>query len=148
MMDFLIKELDENYQLINYKIKNNKIVLSIQSTILELECPYCHQKTSRVHSYYIREIQDLPISDKQTILLVKSRKMFCQNLNCSHKTFSENHPFSRRNVRKTQRLEEKILKTSSELSTVGASKLLKENRIIVGKSTICEMLKKNATDCG
>lgn len=147
-MEFLVKELDEDYQLTNYKVKRNKIVLHIQSTKKELECTYCGHKSSRVHSYYIREIQDLPISDKQTILLVQSRKMFCQNSECSHRTFSEQHTFAEKCARQTKRLENKILKTSSELSSVGASRLLKENSIMIGKSTICGILKKNATTCG
>jgi len=147
-VEFLIKELDNNYQLIDYKVKKDKIVFFIQSTLKELECPYCRQKTGKVHSYFTREIQDLPISGKQTILLVNGRKMFCQNPECNHTTFSERHAFAGKRGRKTKRLEDKILKTSSELSSVGASKLLKESRIIVGKSTICEMLKKNAVNCG
>ena len=38
-------------------------------------------------------IKDLPIQDRQVILLVNTRKMFCNNPNCSHKTFYEKHPF-------------------------------------------------------
>lgn len=148
IMEFLIKELDKNYDLIDCKVKKDKIILTIQSTLVELECPYCRHKTNKVHSYYTREIQDIPLHDKQTVLIVNGRKMFCQNPECNHTTFSEQHVFAEKNGRKTKRLEDKILKTSSELSSVRASKLLRENRITVSKSTICEMLKKNATNCG
>ncbi len=47
-----------------------------------------------VHSTYQREIQDLPIQDKQVILLVDTRKFFCYNPDCLHKTFAERHPFA------------------------------------------------------
>ena len=35
----------------------------------------------KVHSVYQREIQDIPMPDKQTILLLNTRKMFCLNKN-------------------------------------------------------------------
>ena len=50
--------------------------------------------------------------------------------------------------RKTGRPVNKILKTSSKLSSVSASALLKEDSIKVCKSSICDLLKKNAGSCG
>lgn len=37
--------------------------------------------------------QDMPIQDKQAILLLNTRKMFCLNENYTHKTFSERFGF-------------------------------------------------------
>ena len=96
-MEFLIKELDKNYELIDCKVKKDKIIFTIQSTLVELECPYCRHKTDRVHSYYTREIQDIPLLNKQTVLIVNGRKMFCQNPECNHTTFSEQHVFAGKN---------------------------------------------------
>lgn len=48
----------------------------------------------RTHSTYEREIQDLPIQEKKVILLVTTRKMFCDNPECEHTTFAEVHPFA------------------------------------------------------
>ena len=92
-MDEFIKLLDPAYELIQYRIKEDKVIFHIASTIAELECPFCGRKTSKVHSIYEREIQDLPMQGKKVILLVDTRKMRCMNLDCSHKTFSEKHPF-------------------------------------------------------
>ena len=61
-MDKFIKLLDPAYELIQYRIKENKVIFHIASTITELECPFCGSKTSKVHSIYQREIQDLPMS--------------------------------------------------------------------------------------
>lgn len=114
----------------------------------ELECPFCGSKTSKVHSIYQREIQDLPMQGKKVILLVDTRKMRCMNLDCSHKTFSEKHPFVTAKSKKTNRLIQNILYTSSQLSSLNASKLLKSENITVCKSSICDLLKKNAIHCG
>jgi transposase len=147
-MDFLIKELDKDYDVIDLKNKKDKIVFTISTNKSSFICPYCSQSSSKIHSYYYREVQDLPIMNKQSFLIIKSRKIFCQNKACNHKTFSEQHTFLSRNAKKTNRLMEHILLTSAELSSVGSSKLLHNENISAGKSMICELVKKNATSCG
>lgn len=142
-----IKLLDPKYELESYKIKNSTIVFSIKSNDKELTCPFCGQKSKRIHSRYQREIQDLPIQDKQAILLVDTRKMFCDNRECTHKTFSERHPFASSNGKKTVRLEKNIIHTAAQLSSLNSSRLLKSENIKVCKSSICSLLKKNAINC-
>ena len=124
------------------------MIFHIASTIKELECPFCGSKTSKVHSVYQREIQDLPMQGEKVILLVDTRKMRCMNPNCSHKTFSEKHPFAAARSKKTDRFIQNILYTSSQLSSLNASKLLKSENISVCKSSICNLLKKNVVHCG
>ena len=97
---------------------------------------------------YQREIQDIPMQDRQTILLLNARKMFCTNPDCDHKTFSERFDFIAPKGRKTKRLVDKILMTSVKLSSVSASALLKADSVKVCKSSICDLLKKNAGNCG
>ena len=80
--------------------------------------------------------------------MVTTRKMKCINPDCSHKLFSEQHTFAEANAQKTNRLIERILKTSSEVSSVCSSRLLKNEGIAVGKSSICMLLKKNSSTCG
>lgn len=113
-MDEFIKLLDPAYELIQYRIKENKVIFHIASTITELECPFCGSKTSKVHSIYQREIQDLPMQGKKVILLVDTRKMRCMNPDCSYKTFSEKHPFVTAKSKKTNRLIQNILYTINE----------------------------------
>lgn len=69
-------------------------------------------------------------------------KRNCKNPNCPHKTFSEEHPFATVKARKTNRLVNKIIHTSTQLSSLNASRLLKSENVSVGKSSICSMLKK------
>ena len=147
-MDEFIKLLNPAYKLIQYRIKENKVIFHIASTIKELECPFCGSKTSKVHSVYQREIQDLPMQGKKVILLVDTRKLRCMNPECYHKIFSEKHPFVAAKSQKTDRLIQTILYTSSQLSSLNASKLLKSENISVCKSSICDLLKKNAIHCG
>lgn len=69
-MGEFIKLLDQDYELVQYRIKDRTIIFHIQSSKEELKCPFCGSKSVSVHSVYQREIQDLPIQDKQVILLV------------------------------------------------------------------------------
>ena len=135
------------YRLLS-KIKNDMIILHAYSTKPKLMCPYCGSFSSRVHSIYQREIQDIPLHEKQTILLLDTRKMYCDNPECTRKTFAERFDFVAPNGKKTKRLVEKILITSAKLSSVNASALLKSDSVKASKSSICDLLKKNACSCG
>ena len=53
------------------------------------------------------------------------------NPDCSHKTFSEKHPFVTAKSKKTNRLIQNILYASSQLSSLNASKLLMNNPVPV-----------------
>lgn len=147
-LDEFIKLLNQDYELVQYQIKDSTIIFHIQSSKEELKCPFCGSKSVSVHSVYQREIQDLPIQDRRVILLVDTRKMFCKNSECPHKTFAETHPFVAPKARKTDRLVRKIIHTSTQLSSMNASRLLKSENVTACKSSICSLLKKNALHCG
>lgn len=148
MESTIIKLLDPDLECSKSKIKNDMIILHAYSTKPKLMCPYCGSFSSRVHSIYQREIQDIPLHEKQTILLLDTRKMYCDNSECTRKTFAERFDFVAPNGKKTKRLVEKILITSAKLSSVNASALLKSDSVKASKSSICDLLKKNACSCG
>ena len=81
-MDELIQMLDEDYELYDYRLKGQNIIMEIGSTVKSLRCPYCGSISHKVHSRYQRDIQDLPIQGKHVVLLVTTRKMFCSNPGC------------------------------------------------------------------
>lgn len=74
--------------------------------------------------------------------MVDTRKMFCKNPDCLHKTFAEIHPFAAPRAKKTERLAKNIIHTSTQLSSLNASGLLKGENITACKSSICSLLKK------
>lgn len=137
-----MKLLDENLECIDYKLKKDKIMLLVKSAKKSICYPYCGCISNKVHSEYQREIQDISMQDKQTILLLNTRKMFCLNEECSHKTFSERFDVISSNGKKTKRLIDKILIASTKLSSVNASLFLKNSSIKVCKSSICDLFKK------
>lgn len=117
----LVKLLDNSLECMDCKIKGSKVIIAICSTKESVNCPYCGCQSARVHSTYEHEIRDVPFQDKQTILLLTARKMFCDNPRCTFKTFSEPFDFVKPKGKKINRLIEKILITSTKLSSVIAA---------------------------
>lgn len=143
-MDEFVKSLDPALSYLTHEIHEHNIIIIVESSRNETACPYCGKASLRVHSVYQREFQDLPLQDKQVTILLNNKKYFCDNQDCSHRTFAERFDFITPKSRKTNRLIEKILKLSTMVSSVSASQILKSDMTIVSKSTICNLLKKNA----
>jgi transposase len=144
-MDDFIKMLDKSLDYMSHEIKGDFIFITVKSNRQELNCTYCGTPSSKIHSTYPRTFQDLPIMGKKAIIMIDNRKMFCGNPGCGHKTFAEIFSFLGEKARRTNRLEDEILRVSLNCSSIAASKQLSENTAIIGKSAICKLLKKNRT---
>ena len=141
-MDEFIAGLDKNIKYLKHETIGGTIHLHVFSIRKELNCPYCGETSSRVHSRYTRSFQDLPMQDKKLIVVINNRKMFCDNPKCGKTTFAETFEFLRPKGKKSKRLLDKIMDISLNVSSVTASSLLRNGIADVGKSTICNMLKK------
>lgn len=73
------KLLDKNFECIEYKFRYDKFILIAESIAKEVKCLFCGKFSFKIHSMYQREIQDIPMQDKQTILLLNTRKLYTQN---------------------------------------------------------------------
>lgn len=147
-MDEFIKELDPGLDYIGHEINGDSLQIYVQSNREDAVCPYCGQMSGKVHSVYERSFQDLPVMGKKTTIVIRNRKFFCGNPECSRKTFAERFEFLSRNGKKTQRLIDKIIDISLNTSSVAAADILCGGIANVKKSTICNLLKKRYTDSG
>jgi transposase len=144
----IIGMLDENLNYLAHQMFEDYIEVVVESSRKEAACPYCGKTSSRVHSTYERSFQDLPIQGKKVYVSIINRKYFCDNRDCSNKTFAESFDFLRPKSKKSERLTSEIMKLSTEVSSVTAARLLKDGGVDVSKSTICDMLKKNDKSIG
>lgn len=144
-MDEFIKFLDEDLKYLDHKLIDDNIYIYVESTRNEVPCPFCGYMSSKKHSTYERSFQDLPMQGKKVKIIIKNRKMFCNNPDCSHTTFAERFVWLRNKSKKTQRLEDEIVHMSLSCSSTAAARFLSENTVAVGKSTICNILKKRNT---
>ncbi len=141
-MDQFVKLLDENLDYITHEIIDNTIYIKVASNRDTVNCKYCSSPSNKIHSHYNRSFQDLPIQGKKVIVVIKNRKMFCVNPDCDKKTFAETFNFLSYKAKKTNRLEDQIINISMNVSSLAAEQILKGSIANVGKSTICNLLKK------
>lgn len=143
MLKEMIEELDSGLAYESHDISNKKIIIRVKTKEKDKRCPYCGEISKKVYSKYKRIIQDLPIQGKTVLIEVDSKKMFCKNPECDKKTFVEVITCAEPKSRQSRRLEEKILDISKQVSSITAAEILRGMGIKIGKSSICELLKKN-----
>jgi len=141
-MDELVKAIDPSFEYIRHETESGMIRIFVKSIRQEAPCPYCGAVSSRVHSLYSRRFRDLPIQDKKVEIVIDNRKYFCENPDCDHKTFAEVFECLPKMGRRSRRLTETIMDTATNLSSIAASKTLKQRTADIGKSTICRLSKK------
>jgi transposase len=141
-MKEVIKLLDEDLKYVKHEIKGPELWIEIKSVREEAKCPYCGQSSRHIHSRISRKLKDLPIQGKKVILCLEQRKYFCKNKKCRYKTFAERFNFFDSKATKTHRLQEEILRVALTQSSVAASRYLRASVADVGKSTICNLVKK------
>ncbi|WP_368488828.1 transposase family protein [Clostridium sp. BJN0013] len=84
----------------------------------------------------------MPIQGKRVKIIIRNRKTFCNNPECSHTTFAERFDWLANKSKKTKRLEDEIVHMSLNCSSTAAANFLSKNTAAVGKNTICNPLKK------
>ena len=147
-MEELIKQLDEDLQYDGYEIRGEEIYIRVSSLMKTAICPYCGETSRQVHSRKVRTLKDLPIQGKRVKLLLEHKKYFCKKEECPNKTFAERFSFFQPKATTTNRLRKEILRVALTQSSVAASRYLRDSVAEVGKSTICNMLKKGRRVCG
>lgn len=148
LMDEFIKELDENLDYLEHEISGDEIRIYVASSRKSCKCPYCGCDSMRVHSRYEKSFQDLPVMGKKTKIIIGNRKFFCDNPDCTYITFAERFDFLKQNGKKTPRLIDKIVDISLNTSSTAASRTLRDGIADVGKSTVCNLLKKRYASSG
>lgn len=139
----LIKELDKNLTVISSKKIDNTVYIKCESKIEESECPYCGALSNSVHSKYTRTIIDLPIQSNSVKLIVITRKFFCNNSKCNHKTFGEKFDFVSPKAVRTKRLDDYINKMGLRDNSMDTVRNLKDSGINVSSNTVLRIIKKN-----
>ena len=141
-MDEFLKLLDKHLEYVSHEIIDDTIFINVVSNREEVICPFCGKPSTKVHSHYKRSFQDLPIQGNKVRVILDNRKMFCNNPDCNHTTFAENFDFMAPKAKKTKRLEDEIINISMNVSSLTATDILRNSVANVGKSTICNLLKK------
>src|SRR5215210_5737756 len=71
---------------------HSSLTLVARTTRTQAECPRCHHPSTRVHSYYIRTVADLPWHGVAVRLHLRARRFRCKNSLCTKRIFCERLP--------------------------------------------------------
>jgi len=145
-MDEFVKLLCKDLEYVTHEIAGNLIYIYVKSNRSEAECPYCGMVGRRVHSHYERRFRDLPMQGKKVEIVLDNQKYFCNNPDCGRKTFAESFDFLPFKGKRSLRLTESIIELSLNVSSVTAASMLRRRTADVGKSTICNLLKKGLSN--
>ncbi|WP_432127706.1 ISL3 family transposase [Streptomyces sp. bgisy082] len=52
-------------------------------------CPACAAVSNRVHSVYVRRLEDRPVGDRPVVIELMVRRLYCENSACTRRTFAE-----------------------------------------------------------
>lgn len=107
-------------------------------------CPSCQQVSRRIHSYYRRSPQDLPVSGQPVHLILQVRRFRCQNQRCSRRTFAERLPeVLSVHARRTARLETILDLVAIALSGQADERLANQMGMPVSADTLLRFAKRS-----
>jgi Transposase and inactivated derivatives len=105
-------------------------------------CPSCQHVSSRVHSYYTRSPQDLPVSGHIVQLVLRVRRFRCLNRRCQRQTFAERLLDLPVSARQTTRLGALLDCIAVVLSGQAGSRLTEQLAMPVSADTLLRRVKR------
>jgi transposase len=73
-------------------IGDSMVIIQAHTRTSDGFCPLCLRRSTRIHSYHTRTIQDLPISEYSVCLKLRVRRFRCEYRRCQRQTFAEQLP--------------------------------------------------------
>ena len=112
--------LPEGLEIVDGNVTDKVITITAASIQTAPCCPLCGTSASRIHSFYSRQIMDVPCAQKCVRLILQVRKFFCDVKTCLRKIFTEQlapfiQPWARVTTRLFQEIENIGLATSGML---------------------------------
>jgi len=80
------------------KYADQQVIIQAHSVSKSGICPSCNTTSNRVHSTYLRFPQSLPILVMQPHFHLKVNHFFCDNDQCSKRTFAEQETTVKRSI--------------------------------------------------
>ena len=141
-MNGFISTMFPDFRVIDGYFSNSIVVLRIASQLRGNRCPECRCWTERVHSYYYRTVQDVPMYGASVFLRVRARKFFCHNPECPRTIFTEHFDgFLAESQRKTTRLNELLTQIGFSLGGNPGAALCQRLGVSVAKDTLLRRVK-------
>jgi len=120
----------------------SQVWVQLHLTFDYAECPKCGWVSARVHSRYVRHLQDLSLLGKSLRLHLSVRRFFCDNVDCPKRTFAE-QPTGLAGYKARRTLRQKELLQTIAFAEGGkpGAKAAAANGIQISKDTMLRLLR-------
>lgn len=109
-------------------------------------CPDCGSWSTRVHSRYIRRLNDLPLGSRRVQLSIRARRFFCDATACPRLTFAERlNEAAAPRARRTRRLDEIVFCLAIALGGRPAAALARRIEIKVSNDTLLRTVRRRGS---
>lgn len=136
-LDFLLPSDHLRIACIEWNETSRSLQVTVQCQQGESPCPRCGCPATRVHSHYLRRLQDLPCSAYSVVIRLVVRRFFCDNPTCSQRIFAERFPELVRPYRRvTRRLANLIQQLGLRLGGTSSRQVLQLLSIATSRWTI------------
>lgn len=127
-------------------LENDIIVFHVRTTAEAANCPQCGYPSQRIHSHYLRTLQDLPWQGNAVRFLLRVRRFFCDNKECERKIFAEvTDTMAKRYRRKTTRLDDLLLQLVWRVGAQAATHIARLIGLLLSPDALLYRFKKSAS---
>ena len=124
------------------RLVDGTLILQAHHAAPQACCPTCHQPSRRMHSRYLRNPRDLPISDHKVRLLLSVRRFFCETATCAQCTFAEQLPdLLPRRAQRTTRLTHSLRDLATALGGKAGARLADKLRLGISHDTLLRIIR-------
>jgi len=122
--------------------KDGAIQMVLRACRPSSACPFCGTVSTRVHSRYLRKLGDLPWEKLPVLILLQTRKFFCDGKGCRRSVFTEPLPGTvQRYARRTCRAAEALDWITLALGGQAGARLARRLGLLIDGSTLLRQVR-------
>jgi transposase len=121
------------------------ITLVLRVVRREVPCPGCAQPSRRVHSYYDRQLADLPWNGVPVRIRLRTRRFFCDTEECAYRIFTERlSETTATYARRTLRMQQALCWLGLALGGEAGARTAQRLGLVVSGDTLLRHLRRRA----
>jgi transposase len=118
------------------------VQITAHACATEVPCQACGTPSARVHSRYLRRLDDTPIGGRPVIIQLAVRRFFCANQACAQQTFAEQvSGLTVRHGRRSVPLRELLEQVGLALAGRAGARLAQQLTIKVHRTTLLRLVR-------
>ncbi|MFD7163683.1 ISL3 family transposase [Streptomyces violascens] len=123
-------------------MNNDRVTIHAATTTGRATCPSCGTSSTRVHSRYVRRLDDAAVGQRRVVIELRARRFRCGQRSCSQATFVEQvKGLTFRYGRRSEQLQDALRKVALMLAGRAGSRLVDALSTPVSRSTLLRLVR-------